>query len=55
MPRFVFGFYYPQRVTVDMGPTAVCARSQYLICTHTADARKGDPSAPENSPSSERG
>ncbi|MEL6311366.1 MAG: phytanoyl-CoA dioxygenase family protein, partial [Pseudomonadota bacterium] len=41
-PRFLFGYYYPQRVTLDMGPTAVCARSQYLICTHSADPRMKD-------------
>lgn len=41
-PRFLLGYYYPQRVTLDMGPTAVCARSQYLICTHSADPRMKD-------------
>ena len=31
LPRYVMLMYYPQTVTAEMGPTAVCAGSQYLI------------------------
>lgn len=41
-PRFVFGFYFPQEVTIKMGPTHVCARSQYLLANYPADFSQAD-------------
>ena len=41
-PRFVFGFYFPQEVTITMGPTHVCARSQYLVANYPADFSQAD-------------
>lgn len=35
--RFCFGFYYPQEVTIELGPTEALARSQYFIATSSAD------------------
>ena len=42
LPNFYFGFYFPQRTTLALGPTAVITRSQYLACTAPLDPRPAE-------------
>ena len=42
LPNFFFGFYFPQRTTLALGPTAVITRSQYLAGTAPLDPRPAE-------------